>query len=303
MLGNSTNGLNAVKWVKNGSSKSFMADVVEASREVPVIVDFWAPWCGPCKQLGPMLERLVQAENGSVRMVKINVDENQELAAQMRVQSIPAVFAFANGQPVDGFMGALPESQLKQFISRLTAASAQAGDELAAMLQAAGQALSSGDLGLAGDLYSAALQANRENAEAIAGLAMVRLALDEPADASAILALCPPEKQNEAVILQAQAALALALNSGGESGSIADLQQATKLDPANLQARLDLALALGKAGRKEEAVDELIEVVKKDRNWNDGAGRKQLIQFFEAWGAKDPITLIGRRKLSAILFS
>lgn len=289
--------------VKDANTASFMADVIEASKSVPVIVDFWAPWCGPCKQLGPMLEKLVLAEKGKVRMVKINVDENQELAGQMRVQSIPAVFAFVGGQPIDGFMGALPESQLKQFIARLLAEGGGPGDQLAAMLAAAAEAITQGDAAMAGDLYAAILQADRENLEAIAGLAMVRLTLGDTAGAEATLGLVPPAKAHDPMIAQVRAAIELAAKPAVDTSGLAAMSDAVALNPTDHQARFDYALALNQAGMRAEAIEELITIIKRERGWNDEAARKQLVQFFEAWGPKDEMTLLGRRKLSSVLFS
>ncbi|MDP4822654.1 MAG: thioredoxin, partial [Aestuariivirgaceae bacterium] len=263
--------------VKDSNTAGFLADVIEASKTVPVIVDFWAPWCGPCKQLGPQLEKLVRSENGKVRMVKINVDENQELAGQMRVQSIPAVFAFSGGQPVDGFMGALPESQLKQFIARLLSqGGAGATDELAAMLQAAAQAVTDGDIGMAGDLYAAILQADRENVEAIAGLAMVRFTLGDLAGAEATLTLVPPAKANDPVILQARAAIELASKPAVDTSGLAVLEQAVAANPGDHQTRFDYALALNQADMREQAMEELITIIRRERGWNEEAARKQL---------------------------
>lgn len=289
--------------VKDSNTAGFLADVIEASKKVPVIVDFWAPWCGPCKQLGPQLEKLVRAEKGKVRMVKINVDENQELAGQMRVQSIPAVFAFSGGQPIDGFMGALPESQLKQFIARLLSEGGGAADELGAMLQAAAQAVTHGDIGMAGDLYAAILQTDRENVEAIAGLAMVRFTLGDLAGAEATLTLVPPAKSNDPVILQARAAIELASKPAVDTSGLAGLEQAVAANPSDHQLRFDYALALNQADMREQAMEELITIIRRERGWNEEAARKQLVQFFEAWGPKDEMTLLGRRRLSSVLFS
>ena len=290
--------------VKDSNTAGFLADVIEASKTVPVIVDFWAPWCGPCKQLGPMLEKLVLAEQGKVRMVKINVDENQELAGQMRVQSIPAVFAFSGGQPIDGFMGALPESQVKQFITRLLSeGGGGAADELAAMLQAAAQAVAEGDIGMAGDLYAAILQADRENVEAIAGLAMVRFTLGDLAGAEATLALVPPAKASDPVILQARAAIELASKLAVDTSGLPALAQVVAANPDDHQARFDYALGLNQADMREQAMEELITIIRRERGWNEDAARKQLVQFFEPWGPKDEMTLLGRRRLSSVLFS
>jgi len=286
--------------VKDSSTKNFVADVIEASRKVPVLVDFWAPWCGPCKQLGPMLEKIVNEKRGAVRLVKINVDENQQLAAQMRIQSIPAVFAFANGQPVDGFMGALPESQLRQFVSRLT--SEAIGDETGPMLQAADEALAGNDIAAAGQLYAQILQMDRENPRAIAGLAKAQIKSGDLEGAKATLALVPPSKANDPEILSVKAQLDLSGRSVGPA-AIAKLSSALDKNSADHLSRYELAVALNNAGRREEALDHLLTIISAERDWNEGAARKQLIQFFDAWGPKDALTLSGRRRLSSLLFS
>jgi len=286
--------------VKDSNTKNFVADVIEASRKVPVLVDFWAPWCGPCKQLGPMLEKIVNEKRGAVRLVKINVDENQQLAAQMRIQSIPAVFAFANGQPVDGFMGALPESQLRQFVSRLT--SEAIGDETGPMLQAADEALAGNDIATAGQLYAQILQMDRENPRAIAGLAKAQIKSGDLEGAKATLALVPPSKANDPEILSVKAQLDLSGRSVGPA-AIAKLSSALDKNSADHLSRYELAVALNNAGRREEALDHLLTIISAERDWNEGAARKQLIQFFDAWGPKDALTLSGRRRLSSLLFS
>lgn len=287
--------------IKDTNTAGFMADVIEASRECPIIVDFWAPWCGPCKQLTPALESAVKSANGAVKLVKINVDENQEIAAQMRIQSIPAVFAFKDGQPVDGFMGALPESQINSFIEKL--AGAPLGDqELEALIEAAQQALGDGDVANAGPLFVQALQRDREDTRAIAGLAKCQISGGDVDGAAATLALTPPSKEDDQEIASAKAALELA-QTPSDAGEIARLAAAIEADPADHQSRLDLAVALNAAGNREEALDHLIHIIGKDRNWNDEAARTQLLQFFEAWGMTDELTVAGRRKLSAILFS
>jgi putative thioredoxin len=286
--------------VKDSNTKNFVADVIEPSRKVPVLVDFWAPWCGPCKQLGPMLEKIVNEKRGAVRLVKINVDENQQLAAQMRIQSIPAVFAFANGQPVDGFMGALPESQLRQFISRLT--SEAAGDETGPMLQAADEAFAGNDIAAAGQLYAQVLQMDRENTRAIAGLAKAQIKSGDLEGAKATFALVPPSKANDPEILSVKAQLDLSGRSA-DPAAIAKLSSALNKNPADHLSRYELAVALNNAGRREEALDHLLTIIGAERDWNEGAARKQLIQFFDAWGPKDALTLSGRRRLSSLLFS
>jgi putative thioredoxin len=286
--------------VKDASTATFVADVIEASKSVPIVVDFWAPWCGPCKQLGPALEKVVREAKGQVRLVKINVDENQALAAQMRIQSIPAVFAFANGQPVDGFMGALPESELRAFIQRLAGGNGAA--EIEAALADAEASVAANDYGRAAQIYAAILQADRENTTAIAGLARCQIEAGEFEAARATLALVPPAKANDAAIASARAALELAEHPVDEA-EIDRLARSVEADPGNHRARIDLAVALSAAGRREEAVEQLLASIRRERDWEDGAARKQLIKLFEAWGPKDPLTVSGRRQLSATLFS
>ena len=285
---------------KESNTKNFMADVVEASRQLPVLVDFWAPWCGPCKQLGPMLEKIVGETKGAVRLVKINVDENQQLAAQMRVQSIPAVFAFVNGQPVDGFMGALPESQLRQFVSRLTAGAR--GNEIETMLAEAEQALADDDLAAAGQIFGQVLQIDRENVKAIAGLAKAQIKSGDLDGAKATLALVPPQKASDPEIASVRAMIELSAKQA-DPRAVSKLAAAVEQNPADHQSRYDLAVALNGIERRQEALDHLLAIIGKDRGWNDEAARKQLVQFFDAWGPKDELTQLGRRKLSSILFS
>ena len=287
--------------IKESSTEGFMRDVIEPSRQQPVIVDFWAPWCGPCKQLGPALEKVVRQANGKVRMVKINIDENQQLAKQMRIQSIPAVYAFVNGQPVDGFMGALPESQLKQFVDRLGGQGSMA-EEIEAAATDARAAMEQEDFQTAAQIFAQILQADREHAGAIAGLAICQLAMGDLENAEATLALVPPAKANDPEILSAMAQLELALNPVDLSAA-ATLQAQIDREPDNFQARIDLAVLLNSTGQREEATDHLIHAIRKMRSWNDEAARKQLVKFFEAWGPKDEFTLAGRRKLSSLLFS
>jgi putative thioredoxin len=295
------NGAAAGDLVKNSDVRNFMTDVIEASRQVPVIVDFWAPWCGPCKQLGPALEKVVKQAGGKVRMVKINVDENQQLAAQMRVQSIPAVFAFVNGQPVDGFMGALPESQIKQFVDRLGGQGSMAEEIEAALAEARGL-LDQQDIQSAAQVFASILQAEREHAGAIAGLARCQIAAGDLENAQATLALVPPAKATDLEVISVKAALELALNPVDLSGA-ASLKAAIEADPDDFQARFDLAILLNGTGERAEATDQLIHIIKKKRDWNEEAARKQLVKFFEAWGPKDEFTLQGRRKLSSVLFA
>ena len=287
--------------IKDSNTQSFVKDVIELSKTTPVIVDFWAPWCGPCKQLGPALEKAVRQANGKVRMVKINVDENQALAQQMRVQSIPAVYAFVNGQPVDGFMGALPDSQLKQFVDRLGGQSSLA-EEIATALTEAQTMLEQLDYEGAAQIFAQILEADGENIGAIVGLARCRIASGDLDNAGATLALVPPPKANDPQVLSARAALDMALNpvDVSEAGT---LKARIDKDPDDFQARIDLAVLLNGTGERAQATDQLIHVIRKMRSWNDEAARKQLVKFFEAWGPKDEFTLAGRRKLSSVLFS
>lgn len=287
--------------IKDSNTQGFMRDVIEASREQPVIVDFWAPWCGPCKQLGPALEKVVRQANGKVRMVKINVDENQQLAQQMRIQSIPAVYAFVNGQPVDGFMGALPESQIKQFVDRLGGQGSMA-EEIEAAVAEGRAALDQQDYQTAAQIFAQILQVDREHAGAIAGLARCQIAVGDLENAQATLALVPPAKANDPEVLSVKAQLEMALNPVDVS-EIGTLKAQIEKNPDDFQARLDLAVLLNGAGERAEATDQLIYVIKKMRSWNEEAARKQLVKFFEAWGPKDEFTIAGRRKLSSVLFS
>ena len=286
--------------VKESSTRTFMADVIEASRQVPVIVDFWAPWCGPCKQLGPALEKVVREARGGVRMVKINVDENQQLAAQMRIQSIPAVFAFVDGQPVDGFMGALPEQELRKFVDRLVKSGM--GAQVEEVLAEADAALAAGEHELAARAYADVLGVDRQNARAIAGLARSQIASGDLDAARLTLGLAQGAVANDAAIVGARAALELAANPVDMS-EIDRLAAAVNADPADFQARLDLAVALNGAGKRAEALDHLLDIVRRRRDWNDEAARKQLVKFFEAWGPKDELTVLGRKRLSSILFA
>ena len=287
--------------IKDSNTQNFMQDVIEPSRQQPVIVDFWAPWCGPCKQLGPALEKVVRAAGGKVRMVKINVDENQQLAQQMRIQSIPAVYAFVNGQPVDGFMGALPEGQIKQFVDRLGGQGSMA-EEIEAVLADARALVVEKDYQHAAQLFAQLLQVDRENVGAIAGLVRCEMEMGDLENAQKTLALVPPAKANDPEVLSVKAQLDLALNPV-DTSEIGTLKAKVDSNPDDFQARLDLAVLLNGANEREAATDQLIYVIKKMRAWNDEAARKQLVKFFEAWGPKDEFTLAGRRKLSSVLFS
>jgi len=285
---------------KDGDTASFGEDVIQASMEVPVIVDFWAPWCGPCKQLGPAIEKVVTAAAGAVKLVKINVDENQQLATQLRVQSIPAVFAFKNGQPVDGFVGALPESQIKAFVERLAGEIGPSAVEEATVHARA--LLEEGDLATAAGLFGEALKAEPGNPDAAAGLAKCYTANGDLERARQTLSVVPPEHLNHPEVRSVEAALTLAENSG-DAGDIQELRAKVDADPTDHQARFELSESLMVAGQREEAVNELLEIMRRDRNWNEEAARKQLITLFEAFGPTDELTLSGRRQLSSLLFS
>ena len=287
--------------ITDGTSASFAKDVIDASRSALILVDFWAAWCGPCKQLTPILEKVVKSYNGKVRLVKINTDEHPAIAGQLRIQSLPTVYAFRDGRPLDGFMGALPESQIRTFIDRLLGEGG-GDDDLASLLEAAEAALEQGDLQGAAEAFAAVLQDDQQNVQALAGLARCYLASGDAVRAEQTLSLVPPDKQGAAPVQSARAALDLAKIAGQDDNS-AELEKRLAADPADLQARFDLAVALAARGKKEVALEHLLDLVRRNRSWNDEAARKQLVQLFDAWGPKDPSTLEGRRRLSSILFS
>ena len=283
---------------KDVTTASFRQDVVAESMRQPVLVDFWAPWCGPCKQLTPILERAVAATGGKVKLVKMNIDEHPQIAGQLGVQSIPAVYAFSRGQPVDGFVGALPESQIKQFLERLVG---PVGDPVKEALDEAAAALAEGDAETAAAIYAEILDADDSNPAAIAGLAKLHLDAGRLDDAKAVLAAAKGSAAQDAAVAAARAAVDLAEQSAG-LGDLADLERRIVQDPDDFQARFDLALALNAKNKREDAADQLLDIIRKDRSWNDDGARKQLLQFFEAWGFADPASANGRRKLSGLLF-
>ena len=289
--------------IKDGSDRTFMADVIQASSEVPVIVDFWAPWCGPCKQLGPVLEKTVKAAKGAVRLVKIDTDQNPMVAGQLRVQSIPAVYAFFQGRPVDAFQGALPESQVKAFVEGLIkmGGPVDPGAVVAEALAQAGEALAAGDTAAAADTYSAILQAEPENAVAYAGMIRCFLAMGETDQAEQMLKSAPAAIAKSAEIAAVKASLEVA-EQAKAAGPIPELMEKLAHNKDDHQARFDLAMALFANNRREAAVDELLELVRRDRTWNDDGARKQLVKFFEVFGPTDPLTVQTRRRLSSLLF-
>ncbi len=292
-------GIDPDPLIKEGGTETFISDVIEASNAQPVIVDFWAPWCGPCRQMTPLLERLVSEAAGAVRLVKINIDDHPQISQQMQIQSIPAVVAFQGGKPVDGFMGAQPESQIRAFIDRLGGQAEPS--PVTQLLEMGGAAVDAGDLQTALQAFTQALAVEPDNERVIAGLAKTHLALGEIDQAAEILDSAP-EGAEHTELVSARAALDLA-RQAQESGDVAPLRAAVAAHPDDLQARFDLAIALNGAGEKSAAIDHLIHIIAADREWNDQAARKELLKFFEAYGQTDPMTLEGRRKLSTVLFS
>ncbi|RWF27534.1 thioredoxin [Mesorhizobium sp.] len=287
--------------IKDTTTAGFAADVVQESRRQPVLVDFWAPWCGPCKQLTPQLEKAVKAAGGSVKLVKMNIDDHPSIAGQLGIQSIPAVIAFKNGQPVDGFMGAIPESQIAEFIKKVGGKNG-GGNQVAEALAAAAEARGAGDAQTAADIYEAILEQAPETIEAIAGLGELLFEAGDTEGAEAILARAPEDKKDAPPLAALRARIALAAQAAS-LGNPAEFERRLAANPGDHQARFDLAMIQNSRGERTQAADNLLAIIKADRSWNDDGAKAQLLKFFEAWGMTDEATLAARRKLSSLLFS
>jgi len=290
---------NAADLIKDTTTATFRQDVLVESMTQPVLVDFWAPWCGPCKQLGPTIEKVVKAAKGKIKLVKMNIDTDPQIAGQLGVQSIPAVYAFQRGQPVDGFVGNLPESQIKGFIERLIG---PLGADIAALVAEGNQRLETEDAAGAAEIFATILAEEADNADALGGLARAQVLAGNLEQAKGILASVPAAKASNPAVAGARAALELA-EQAEALGDVAGLMKAVEANPLDHQARFELALALNAHNKREDAVDALIAIIRKDRSWNEEGARKQLLQFFDAWGPMDEATLYGRRQLSATLFA
>ncbi len=289
--------------IKETTTQTFVKDVVEESKRQPVLIDFWAPWCGPCRQLTPMLEKAVKNAKGKVKLVKMNIDEHPAIPGQMGIQSIPAVIAFVGGQPADGFMGAVPESQVNAFIEKLTQGVPAAGEpNIAEVLKEADAVLAEGDAATAAQIYAEVLAIDPTNIAALAGLAKCYVTTGAIEQARQTLAMVPESKRNDPAVKAVQAALDLA-EQAQSVGPVTELEQKVAANPLDHQARFDLATALNAMGKRAEATEQLLQIVKRDRKWNDDGARKQLLQFFDAWGGADEATAEGRKRLSTILFS